>query len=210
MILRIIFLTILSVNIVGCANYSSAPKNKVDPSTYQKPHSQYKHMLHKISKNVPKMSMKEKEEYIQRVSKRIALVSDTPSLSLKVNIADSEHIFLELNSNDSITISKGYLRHVKSEAQLAAVIGQIISSLQSKDNIDRNSMEYMARAGYDPKALVELQRHALNTNNYMLQSPIHSKVTQAMIFDNVKYSKKFPSGLKTNEFDFQKMFLDSE
>ena len=99
-------------------------------------------------------------------------------------------------------------RQLKSEAQLAAVLGQIIAKLQHKNTIDKSSMDYIYRAGYDPKALSELQEYAINTNNHNLQIAVHTQISNTTVQENKKYANKFPKGLKTNEFDYQKNFIN--
>lgn len=201
---------ILSLLLCSCATNMSQTQPKTDDEdvvAHRSPHSHYKHALHKVRKSLPKMTAAQQEEYVKRVGKKVAIVSDDPDTDLDIRITSQEGTFIESNGN-KVVISRGYLKQLKSEAQLAAVLGQIIAKMQNKQSVDKSSMEYMARAGYDPKALSEMQEHAVTTSNNGLQSQVHNGVDESTVSNNREYAKRFPKGLKTNEFDYQKNFYN--
>ncbi len=145
----LILLLILCIN--GCTNrssletyHNSTRTNNDVTAAYHEPDSQA-------------------EEYINRVAKRILLVTNRPIVNYRFETHKNSTPALVLSDHEgkhNIDISTGALQSLDDEAQLAVVLSMSIErftrSMSYKSVIDTLYM-----AGYDPTALVELQQEYL-------------------------------------------------
>lgn len=151
------------------------------------------------------------EEYVSRIGKRLIIVSDNPHNDYRFMVTDNSKQQIIIKDDNQITLTRGLLASLPDEAALAAVLSKaIVISEYDLNNpehpmqginyqlLDVKSMQYTARAGYDPNAIVELQANYLqqslpNRSNWLhslfMQSnwEAHQKNKQAL--------KQFPKGL---------------
>ncbi len=163
----------------------------------------------------------ELEEYVAKVSKRILMVSDAPSLNCKFIITNENKKIIEINKSGIITISRKTLETLKDEAQLAAIISYIMvqfkpeyknkTSFFSESeaiSYDKLSMVCLARAGYNPMAAIELQeiyhgkgiRHSNWLNNVFLKY----NISAARINTNKRTLENLPKSAERSEQNYQK------
>lgn len=148
------------------------------------------------------------EEYVNRVAKRIMVVSDRPANKYTFVVTNDYYPALSLDSNDNtVTISKGALDTLKSEAELAATLTFCMERLDHVSNIDVETATTLYKAGYDPMALLDLQRQYLatkNTDNW-LQALFPNSISEAEIKANQLVVEKMQQGLLRNSEQFDQI-----
>lgn len=108
------------------------------------------------------------EEYINRISKRIILVSSQPMANYHFRMQSSSDPSIELDpDNETITISRGVLDQINDEAQLAAVLTLSIAKMSSHAS-GNQIVTVLYRAGYDPQALIDLMQKYLDAKNIQM------------------------------------------
>jgi predicted Zn-dependent protease len=141
------------------------------------------------------------EEYINRVGKRVLLVSNNPDIDFQYHYSSSNEQILELDpATITITVSRGLLKNIKDEAQLAALLTISMSKLSNSSDIDKGTIIYLSRAGYDPEALVNIQE---SQADYL--KLIYTSLPDAATINANKIAiSKLPQGLKRGVEDFNK------
>lgn len=140
------------------------------------------------------------EEYISRVAKRVILVSNKFDNNYTFTVLNTEEPVLTLDpESHTISISTGVLRQLKDEAELAATITYAMAQMQNLTNVDRETANTLAMAGYDPHAMLELQEeyfHAANSQQYhWLKNIFPLPPTAGTIDANKVMLKNMPKGL---------------
>jgi len=149
------------------------------------------------------------EEYVNRVAKRILIVSHNPSSHYIFSVTQDNTPLIEIDpQSNSIIISHGLLTNLLDEAELAAVLSLAIAKLNHNPDPDRSTLTNLAHAGYDPQALVDLQER------YLLADPIHpttwivgldsSTIDAGTVTYNKEMLKKLPHGLMRGTEQYQK------
>jgi len=186
--IQILFLIFASINILGCSNDQSLLTHnetmRIDQNlelAYSKPNTAI-------------------EEYVARVGKRVLIVSDQPNANYKFLVSDNETPELSLSKEqNSITISHGLLLKLNDEAELAAALTMAMSKMAYYPDLDRNALTALARAGYDPLAMVDLQEQYYNRAEYNpghWLSVIYSQPpTDTAIATNRAFAGKMSKGL---------------
>lgn len=140
----------------------------------------------------------ELEEYVSRVGKKVMLVSGRSDIKYKFNVVSSDAPTFNLTTN-SITISRGLLNRLNDEAELAAILSHGIVELSENYSDpslkDDSVLTYMARAGYDPAAAVELQQKYLRNSASLGGVYSANPPTASRIDTNKARLNKLPKGL---------------
>jgi predicted Zn-dependent protease len=154
-------------------------------------------------------SKSQTEEYISRVGKRVTLVSNRPSTNYNFRVLNTEELDLEIDKETrTISISEGLLQQLKDEAELATVL--LLSALRMDHtiNLDRDTATILSRAGYDPKAMLDLQEQyfhsANNRQNHWLQVIYPIAPSAGTIMSNKIMLEKMPKGLARDEDDYKR------
>lgn len=150
-----------------------------------------------------------REEYVNRVAKRVALVSDRPDTNYNILILDTAEPKIELDhENKTVMISDGVLANLHDEAQLAAALAMGMARLENSSNIDRETATYLSRAGYDPNAMLDLQQQyfyaAQRGQSHWLQSVYSAPPSPGTITANQVMVQKMPKGLMRDTESFKK------
>lgn len=167
------------------------------------------------------------QEYINRVAKRLLIVTDNPRLAkLNINLqfknSSNPTLYIDYPATinhrqaHSIVISKGLLNYLQDEAELAAIIAIALETLASNQiasnnypvatSADRRIINQLYRAGYDPAALIELQEEHLTNHkqqNWLgfLFDPIN--ITHPRVTTNKAYIRKhIPKGLQRGKQNY--------
>lgn len=148
-------------------------------------------------------------EYVNRVGKRVLIVSDRPSNNYNFVVMQTNQPILEVNQEThSVIISKGVLEQLNDEAELAAALALGVSKLNNTSDIDRETATILYRAGYDPKAMLELQEqyfHNANINqSHWLASIYAVPPTAGTLTSNKIMLKKMPQGLLRGNDNYHK------
>lgn len=154
-------------------------------------------------------SKSETEEYVSRVGKRVTLVSNSPSTNYNFRVLNTEELSLDLDrETHTVNISKGLLQQLKDEAELATVLLLSAQRLDQNANIDRDTATFLSRAGYDPRAMLDLQEqyfHSSNNRQNHWMQVIYPKAPSAgSIMSNRIMLEKMPKGLARDEEDYKK------
>lgn len=149
------------------------------------------------------------EEYVNRVGKRVLLVSDRHSNNYNFSVLEeSQPVFAVNTETHSVIISRGVLQQLKNEAELAAALALGIAKLDNASNIDKDAANLLSMAGYDPHAILELQQqyfYAANNNQaHWLQNIYPTPPTAGAITTNEVMLKKMPKGLLRGEDEYNK------
>lgn len=154
-------------------------------------------------------SKSETEEYISRVGKRVTLVSNRPTTNYNFRVLNTEEPSLELDrETHTVVISEGLLQRLKDEAELATVLLLSALRLDQNANLDRDTATFLSRAGYDPRAMLDLQEqyfHSSNNKQNHWMQVIYPKAPSAgTIMSNRIMLEKMPKGLARDEEDYKK------
>lgn len=149
------------------------------------------------------------EEYVNRVGKRILLVSDGPTNNYTFSVLETNDPVLAINiETNSVIISNGVLYQLKDEAELAAALALGIAKLKNTTNIDKDVAKVLSMAGYDPHAILELQQQyfyaANNHQTHWLQNLYPTPPAAGEIVNNELMLKRMPKGLLRGEDDYNK------
>ena len=154
------------------------------------------------------------EEYVNRIIKRLLIVSESPKLpklDLKFNLNLTNKIVFKVNQERyQITISKGILEKLQDEAELAAILAMALTTLEpiAPYNFDKKIINHMYKAGYDPMAYVALQEKYLvepNINHNWLKTLFSinpnnlEEITQFNIDENKKLTLNLSRGLQRGQ-----------
>lgn len=148
------------------------------------------------------------EEYVNRVAKRLLLVSSNPANNYAVLIDDEDKHNLYIDAlNHTVTISRWILDELNDEAELAATIALLFGMMDSSVELDREAVNLMYRAGYDPTALVELQEQCfyadIDQQQHWLKDLYPQGLTASKIMANKVIIDKMPSGLMRGINNYQ-------
>lgn len=149
------------------------------------------------------------EEYVNRIGKKVLLVSDRPDANYNFRVLDDSNAVFSVNyESKSVIISSGVLHQLKDEAQLAAALALGIASLNNVTAPDKDAAYSLSRAGYDPHAVLELQQQYFNAANnnqpYWLQGVYPTPPTAGSIANDELMLKKMPQGLYRGAEDYHK------
>ena len=118
--------------------------------------------------------------YLNSIIKRITMFSLTPGLEHKFILTCQHDKFAVVQHDQdkhiSITVSRAALEKFKDEAQLAAALSYLLVQCHQQDmpsevkqtsaiDYDKTAMAYMAKAGYNPLAAIELQEIYVNSDH---------------------------------------------
>lgn len=182
-----LFLSVLVVCLYGCGGDRSSLETyqktaRIDNSLTERYHQPYSAT----------------EEYVNRVAKRVSMVSDRPTDNFTVNVDNSSSIEYSLDTeNHVLNISQGALAQLKDEAELAAVLTIAMARLNNATNLDDETATTLYKAGYDPHALLDLQEqyyHAENRTNW-LSEVFPTPPTATTLEANKTMIDKMPKGL---------------
>lgn len=139
------------------------------------------------------------DEYVNRIAKRIALVSDQPDSNYQFQVVESPTAGIAFDTEtNSILVSSALLAQLQDEAQLAAVLSLGVAKYSQNPEPDRTTINNLYRAGYDPNVLVELQEQYI-LNGGTRYSWIGSFYNYPLSPSTITYSKSLtsnmPSGL---------------
>ena len=113
------------------------------------------------SKKTAKLNNASATEYVNRVGQKVLLVSDR-SDPVRFIIANDTNIYLEQTESGEIAISKGLLMELSNEAELASALSSALVPTMGApgedEHFQKKSLEYVFRAGYDPKAHVSTMK----------------------------------------------------
>ncbi len=166
-----------------------------------------------ISTQVTATDINSLETYVSRVGKLIEIVADRPNLDYSFVVSKDNDPYVHLSKEQGlIEISYGLLGQLRDEAELAATLALAIGRLADFINLDRESAKYIAFAGYDPQALLDIQKqffHAVNADREHWLSSIYGKPLSAgTISANRVMIKKLPKGLQRGAEEYYKQFSD--
>ncbi|HSX20863.1 MAG TPA: hypothetical protein VLG38_07070 [Gammaproteobacteria bacterium] len=140
------------------------------------------------------------EEYVNRVAKRIILVTDRPDNNYNFHVVISADPTLTIDrETNTITISQGALQQLKDEAELDATLTLSMERLENATNEDQTTATTLANAGYDPEAMLDLQEQYLyaahSQNETWMRDLFATPPTSSSITENKTMLKKMPKGL---------------
>ena len=151
------------------------------------------------------------EEYINRICKRVTLVSNIPATNYNFRVIKTEELSLEIDKQTStVKISQGILEQLKDEAELAAVLLLSTLRIENLDNVDREAATLLSRAGYDPQAMLDLQEQYFYTANsnktvsHWMRVIYPTVPSAGMITSNKIMLQNMPKGLTRDEDDYKK------
>ena len=145
------------------------------------------------------------EEYVNRVAKRVSMVSDRPTDNFNVTVDNTNSIEFSIDAEQhTLTISQGTLEQLKDEAQLATVLTIAISRLNNTRDIDRETANTLYKAGYDPNALLDLQEQYSNQHNAWLSEVFVTPPSASSIDANKAFIDKMPKGLLRDSENYTK------
>jgi len=199
---RLIFIAYCYANILACSNTDPIMTHNETSRIDQNLITDY------LSPNSPT------EEYITRVGKRVLIVSDQPHSSYKFRVSSTQQPELQLDKVDnSITVSQGLLQALNDEAELAATLTIAMSKMSYYPDLDRNAMISLARAGYDPLAMVDLQEQyyyaAEHNQGHWLKAIYALPPTDTAISVNKAFASKMSKGLLRGADIYQKQIKGS-
>lgn len=147
-----------------------------------------------------KQSESPTEEYVARVAKRIQTVSDRPTENVNIRVLETSDPELVLDDESkTISISKGALGQLRDEAELAATLSMAMARLENNQNADQETVQALYKAGYDPRAMLDLQQQYFYTENsnqaHWLNSVFTQPPTSATMDANKAIIDKMPKGL---------------
>lgn len=130
------------------------------------------------------------DEYVNRVAKRVIEVSAQPESKYQFRVVESINpgVAYDKESN-SILVSSALLNQLNDEAELAAVLSLGVAKYSQTPQSDNITIDYLYRAGYNPKALVDLQEQYLHNvsasnRNYWLSNLSAEPITPSSIHYN--------------------------
>ncbi len=149
------------------------------------------------------------EEYINRVYKRLQIVSERPISNYFFAVIDSQQSELNYDAEkQTILISRGLLDELSDEAELAATLSLSVAKFSGEANPDRETVNNLYRAGYDPVAMLDLQEeyfHAAHAGEEHWLRFIYSiPPTAGTITANRLLINNLQPGLKRDTEDYQK------
>lgn len=146
------------------------------------------------------------EEYVNRIAKRVSVVSDRSSNDVNIYVVSSSEPSIELDhENHAITISRGALVQLRDEAELAAALTFGMARLDNVQNSDQETAVTLAKAGYDPQAMLDLQRQYLYANqNHWLNPLFPTPPTTNSIAANKAMVDKMSQGLIRDADNYNK------
>lgn len=157
----------------------------------------------RIDKNVATNYQESKsptEEYVNRIAKRIMLVSERPANKYAFVVASDAEPTLTLDhETNTVIISTGALRALRDEAELAAALTMSMERLDNTAITSQATVNALYMAGYDPEAYVALQEQYLQnyTNEQQwLQAIFPTLPTQSDITATKALVEKMPQGLQ--------------
>lgn len=200
--LRLIFIAICCANILACSNTDPIMTHNETSRIDQNLITDY------LTPNSPA------EEYIARVGKRVLIVSDQPHTHYKFLVSTTTQAEIQLDkTNNSITVSQGLLEILNDEAELAATLTIAMSKMAYYPDLDRNAMITLARAGYDPLAMVDLQEQyyyaAEHNQSHWLKTIYSLPPTDTAISINKAFASKMSKGLLRGSETYQKQIKGS-
>lgn len=158
------------------------------------------------------------EEYVSRVGKRLLIVINDQKieqLDIVFKLNNLSKALIKISSNQLI-ISKGVLNELKDEAELAAILAMAIVNI-TKINpyyVDEHVINYLYKAGYDPMALVDLQRNFLSNKGKKIWlnklfncniSKISININRNLAISLSPETQRFASRYQTNIRDIKKL-----
>lgn len=156
-----------------------------------------------------------KEEYVNRVAKRVIMVSDRPDNNYNIEILDTHEPVLQIDSEThTVAISEGVLHNLRDEAELAAALTLGMARLDNSPNIDKETAVYLSRAGYDPHAMLDLQEQyfsfSQNGKQHWLQELYPTPPSAGTIAANRMMIQKMPQGLLRGSESYQQKVLNEQ
>ncbi len=140
------------------------------------------------------------EEYVNRIGKRVVLVSDRPSTNYIFNVTSDGDAILSIDhETHTIIVSEGLLHQLHDEAELAATLSLAIGRLSHSADINRYVANNLVRAGYDPRALLDLQQQYFSSGTknqqHWLSSIYNTPPSAGTITATKTMLQKMPPGL---------------
>jgi beta-barrel assembly-enhancing protease len=211
--LLIVILFICSF-ITGCADIDKKSNNPTNLS-YNNPTNNNTNVSTTV--NNPAL-----HEYVNRIGKKITLVSNDPNLRIQFSLSDSKTPQIKQKSN-RLYISTSLISLLEDEAELAAIIAHELAHKNQKHNAstffstytayeeiaaDKLAMKYISRAGYDPKALIDLQTrfksYTDNDSNLTKGYIARHALSEQRLTSATKSLKKLPKNFNRNKEIFAK------
>lgn len=193
-----LFIIVVTIMLCACShNQSSIKTHQQTARIYNDTVTQY----------TPSKS--QAEEYISRVGKRVTLVSNSPSTNYNFRVIDAKESNLYINSEtNTISISEGLLQQLNDEAELAAVLLLSALRMNHATNLDRDTVTFLSRAGYDPKAMLDLQEQYFHTankkQNHWMQVIYPVAPSAGTIMSNKVMLENMPKGLTRDTEDYKR------
>jgi predicted Zn-dependent protease len=193
-----LFIIMAIIMLCACSNNQSLHKTKQQTSRIDND---------TIALYAPSKS--QTEEYVSRVGKRVTLVSNSPSTNYNFRVLNTDELDLEIDrETHTIIISEGLLQQLKDEAELATVLLLSALRLDHHTNLDRDAVTFLSRAGYDPKAMLDLQEqyfYSANKRQYHWMQRIYPVAPSAGTIMSTRIMlEKMPKGLARDEEDYKR------
>lgn len=136
-------------------------------------------------------------EYVNRIAKKIIIVSDQSSINYQFSVNDNPIPEISFDQEDNkIIVSSGLLQNLSDEAELAAILSLAMAKYAGLADPDQATINYLYRAGYDPRALIDIQEQGLYANLYA------TPVTASTIEYNKHRIASLPKGLLRESVNF--------
>lgn len=149
------------------------------------------------------------EEYVNRVAKRIMVVSNRPANKYNFVVTNDNVPALNLDvENNTVTISTGALRELKDEAELAAALTMSMERLDNTPNFDKAAVNALFMADYDPHAVLDLQEQYLygsGRGEHWMQEIFPTPLTEKQILETKNLVDKMPNGLQRGAENYNQL-----
>src|SRR3989344_347709 len=180
MILRVLTLSVLLVQLAGCAVNPATGRSDFVMMSEQQELDLGRRYNQEILKENPRYADEKLQAYVQQVGERVAKNSHRNQLAYQFTVVDSPDINAFALPGGYIYIHRGLLAYLSSEAELAAVLGHEVGDVTGvlgsavvrgygRDmelEADGLGAQYLARSGYDPQAMIEVVKVLKNQEDF--------------------------------------------
>ncbi|PJE42521.1 MAG: peptidase M48 Ste24p [Pseudomonas sp.] len=139
MILRVLTLSVLLVQLAGCAVNPATGRSDFVMMSEQQELDLGRRYNQEILKENPRYADEKLQAYVQQVGERVAKNSHRNQLAYQFTVVDSPDINAFALPGGYIYIHRGLLAYLSSEAELAAVLGHEVGHVTARHSVQQQS-----------------------------------------------------------------------
>ena len=139
MILRVLTLSVLLVQLAGCAVNPATGRSDFVMMSEQQELDLGRRYNQEILKENPRYADEKLQAYVQQVGERVAKNSHRNQLTYQFTVVDSPDINAFALPGGYIYIHRGLLAYLSSEAELAAVLGHEVGHVTARHSVQQQS-----------------------------------------------------------------------